>query len=79
MLKDIYKYQERNVNLFVQVETKTTINCGKYILVRACDSSGASYLELDKRCHLENKAWYCLKKFKVFGDKEYGFVVSQQE
>lgn len=78
-LKDIWQFREKDINLFVQVELKTEIVYNKYILVRACDSSGSTYVEFDRRTHLENKAWYCLRRFKVFGDKDYGFVASQQQ
>jgi hypothetical protein len=57
---------------------KTKIVSNKYILVKSCDSSGSTYLEFDSRTHLESGAWYCLRRFKIFEDKEYKFVASQQ-
>jgi hypothetical protein len=67
------------VNLFVQLHTSTAITASKYLLVRAADKSGSTYLEFDRRAQLEDKTWYCLRRFRVFGDKKYGFIASQQE
>ena len=79
LLKDLHLHWEKDVNLFVQVHTKTSIASKEYILMRVSDSSGSTYIEFNLRARLENKGWYCLKDFKVFGDKQYGYIASQQK
>ena len=69
MLKDIHNYMEKDVNLFVKLYTNTTVTANKYLLVRAADVSGSTYIEFDKRAQLEDRTWYCLREFRVFGDK----------
>jgi len=49
------------------------------MLVKAADKSGSAYLEFDRRAQLEDRTWYCLRRFRVFGDKKYGCIASQQE
>jgi len=78
-LKDIYLYREQDVNLFVQIHINTTEAAGNYMLVKAADKSGSAYLEFDRRAQLEDRTWYCLRRFRVFGDKKYGCIASQQE
>ena len=63
----------------MQVQLKSVVHHMTYYLCKVADFTGSTMVEFNPMTNLEDKAWYRLEGFVVWGDKTYGFVAAQDK
>ena len=69
------------MTFIVRVNIQTAIRKEKYLLCKVSDLSGSTYFEFQPETadKLQDKAWYSLIAFRVFQDRDYGFVATEEK
>lgn len=73
------EYQELEASFCVFINLKTKIAKENYFLCKVADETGSTYFEFEPKMdkHLTDKSWYKLIGYRIFGDRDYGFIASQ--